>query len=104
DYEDVTMIMAQTLIKLKAEKAKLLDEQIVQKLHDEKVQKAAARDKQEKVNMEKALELQRQYDDKEENIDCSVVAEQVQERHLDSIRKYQNLKKKPVSIAQARKI
>nr|GEX18850.1 xylulose kinase-1 [Tanacetum cinerariifolium] len=29
--------------------------------------------------------------------------EQVQERHLDSIRKYQNLKKKPVSIAQARK-
>nr|GEY92371.1 hypothetical protein [Tanacetum cinerariifolium] len=32
---DVTMTMAQTLIKLKAEKAKLLDEQIAQKLHDE---------------------------------------------------------------------
>nr|GEX94232.1 ribonuclease H-like domain, reverse transcriptase, RNA-dependent DNA polymerase [Tanacetum cinerariifolium] len=79
DDEDVTMTMAQTLIKLKAKKAKLLDEPIAQKLHDE------------------------EYDDKEENIDWSAVAEQVQERHLDSIKKYQNLKKKPVSIAQARK-
>nr|GEW03985.1 hypothetical protein [Tanacetum cinerariifolium] len=69
DDEDVIMKMAQTLIKLKAEKAKLLDEQIAQKLHDEEVQKAAARDKQEKADMERALELQKQYDDKEENID-----------------------------------
>nr|GEX59321.1 uncharacterized mitochondrial protein AtMg00810-like [Tanacetum cinerariifolium] len=69
DDEDVTIIMAQTLIKLKAEKAKLFDEQIAQKLHDEEVQKAAARDKQERADMERALELQRQYDDKEENID-----------------------------------
>nr|GEU86545.1 hypothetical protein [Tanacetum cinerariifolium] len=61
DDEDVIMTMAQTLIKMKEEKAKLLDEQIAQKLYDE------------------------------------------EERHLDSIRKYQNLKKKPVSIAQARK-
>nr|GEX86736.1 hypothetical protein [Tanacetum cinerariifolium] len=37
DDEDVTMTMAQTLIKLKAEKAKLLDEQIAQSLHDEEV-------------------------------------------------------------------
>nr|GEW44523.1 copia protein [Tanacetum cinerariifolium] len=69
DDEDVIMTMAQTFIKLKAEKAKILNEQ---------------------------------FDDKEENIDWSVF-EQVQERHLDSIRKYQNLKKKPVLIAQARK-
>nr|GEV96121.1 ribonuclease H-like domain-containing protein [Tanacetum cinerariifolium] len=47
DDEEVTMTMAQTLIKLKAEKAKLIDEHIAQKLHDEQVQKAAARDKQE---------------------------------------------------------
>nr|GEW70504.1 hypothetical protein [Tanacetum cinerariifolium] len=73
DDEDVTMKMAQTLIKMKAKKAKLLDGQIAQKLHDE------------------------------ENIDWSAAAKQVQERHLDSIKKYQNLKKKPVSIAQARK-
>nr|GEV66025.1 putative reverse transcriptase, RNA-dependent DNA polymerase [Tanacetum cinerariifolium] len=35
DDKDVTMSMDQSLIKLKAEKAKLLDEQIAQKLHDE---------------------------------------------------------------------
>nr|GEX41233.1 hypothetical protein [Tanacetum cinerariifolium] len=45
DDKDVIMTMAQTLIKLKAEKAKILDEQITQKLHDKEVQKAAARDK-----------------------------------------------------------
>nr|GEX09387.1 hypothetical protein [Tanacetum cinerariifolium] len=39
DDEDVTMTMAQTLIKLKAEKAKLIDEQIAKKLHDKEVQK-----------------------------------------------------------------
>nr|GEV21810.1 hypothetical protein [Tanacetum cinerariifolium] len=37
DDEEVTMTMAQTLIKLKIEKAKLLDEQIAQKLYDEEV-------------------------------------------------------------------
>nr|GEV06476.1 hypothetical protein [Tanacetum cinerariifolium] len=41
DDEEVTMTMAQTLIKLKAEKAKLLYEHIAQRLHDEEVQKAA---------------------------------------------------------------
>nr|GEV38532.1 hypothetical protein [Tanacetum cinerariifolium] len=46
------------------------------KLHDEEIQKATARDKQEKADMERALELQRQYDDKEENIYWSDVAEQ----------------------------
>nr|GEW55577.1 hypothetical protein [Tanacetum cinerariifolium] len=37
--------------------------------------------------------------DDEEN----AVPEQIQEKHLDNIRKYQSLKRKPVSIAQARK-
>nr|GEY53223.1 hypothetical protein [Tanacetum cinerariifolium] len=75
DDEDVTMTMTQTLIKMKAEKAKLLDEQIAQKLLDEEVEKAAARDKQENDDLERAQVLQKQ--------------------------KYQSLKKKPVSIAQA---
>nr|GEW67397.1 retrovirus-related Pol polyprotein from transposon TNT 1-94 [Tanacetum cinerariifolium] len=47
-------------------KANFLDEQIAQRLHDEEVQKATARDKQEKADSERALELQKQYDDKEE--------------------------------------
>nr|GEW46583.1 hypothetical protein [Tanacetum cinerariifolium] len=69
DDEDVTMTMAQTLIKLKVEKARILDEQMAQKLHDEEVQKATARDKQERTNKERALVLQKQYNDKEDTID-----------------------------------
>nr|GEZ07801.1 hypothetical protein [Tanacetum cinerariifolium] len=103
DDEEVTMIMAQTLIKMKAEKAKILDEQIAQRLHDEEIKKAAAREKQEKDDLERAKVLQQQYDDKEENIDWNVVVEQIQEKYLDNIRKYQSLKKKQVFIAQARK-
>nr|GEX07513.1 hypothetical protein [Tanacetum cinerariifolium] len=76
-----------TLIKMKAEKAKLLDEQIAKRLHDEEVEKAAPRDKQEKDDLERAQVLQKQYDDKEENIDWNVVAEQIQEKHLDNIKK-----------------
>nr|GEY38702.1 hypothetical protein [Tanacetum cinerariifolium] len=40
---------------------------------------------------------------KKKNIDWSAIAEQVKERHLDSIKKYQYLKKKPISIAHAKK-
>nr|GEV73164.1 ribonuclease H-like domain, reverse transcriptase, RNA-dependent DNA polymerase [Tanacetum cinerariifolium] len=78
DDEEVTMTMAQTLIKMKAEKARLLNEQIAKRLHDEEVEQAAAREKQEQDDLEKA-------------------------KHLDNIRKYQSLKRKPVFVAQARK-
>nr|GEY75370.1 hypothetical protein [Tanacetum cinerariifolium] len=103
DDEEVTMIMAQILIKMKAQKAKLIDEQIAKRLHDEEVEQAAAREKQKKDDLERAKVLQQQYEDKEENIDWNVVAEQIQEKHLDNIRKYQSLKRKQISIAQARK-
>nr|GEZ41735.1 uncharacterized mitochondrial protein AtMg00810-like [Tanacetum cinerariifolium]GEZ41995.1 uncharacterized mitochondrial protein AtMg00810-like [Tanacetum cinerariifolium] len=63
DDEQVTMSMAQTLIKMKAEKARILDEQMDKRLHDE----------------------------------------EMQEKHLDNIKKYQSLKRKLISIAQARK-
>nr|GEV37389.1 hypothetical protein [Tanacetum cinerariifolium] len=58
DDEEVTMTMAQILIKMKAEKAKLIDEQIAKSLHDEEVVKVAARDKQEKDDVERAQVLQ----------------------------------------------
>nr|GEW42380.1 hypothetical protein [Tanacetum cinerariifolium] len=54
DDEEVTMTMAQTLIKMKVEKAKLLDEQLAQRLHDEEVEK----EKQEKYDLERAKVLQ----------------------------------------------
>nr|GEX72504.1 hypothetical protein [Tanacetum cinerariifolium] len=54
DDEEVTMTMAQTLIKMKDEKAKLLDEQIAQRLYDEEIEKDAAKEKQEKDDLERA--------------------------------------------------
>nr|GEW86418.1 hypothetical protein [Tanacetum cinerariifolium] len=101
--EEVTMTMAQTLIKMKAEKARLLDEQMAKRLHDEEVEQAATREKQEQDDFKRAQELQQQYDQKQENIDWNIVAEQMQEKHLDNIKKYQSLKRKPISAAQARK-
>nr|GEV38887.1 hypothetical protein [Tanacetum cinerariifolium] len=79
------------------------DEEMAKRLHDKEVEQAVAKEKQEKVNLEKAKGLQQQYDEKHENIDWNVIAEQIQERHLDNIRKYLSLKRKPVSIAQTRK-
>nr|GEZ58935.1 hypothetical protein [Tanacetum cinerariifolium] len=61
------------------------DEEIAQKLHDEEVQKAAARDRQEKADIKRALELQRQYDDKEDNIDWSDVVEQESFKKLKAV-------------------
>nr|GEZ21323.1 hypothetical protein [Tanacetum cinerariifolium] len=49
DDEEVTMTMSQTLIKMKAEKARLLDEQMAKRLHNKEVKQAAAREKQEKM-------------------------------------------------------
>nr|GEZ34096.1 hypothetical protein [Tanacetum cinerariifolium] len=85
------------------EKSLRASKTIAQKLHDEEVQKVTGRDEQERADMEKALELQRQLDEREDDIDWSVVAKQVKERQTDSIKRYQDLKKKPVSVAQARK-
>nr|GEX92311.1 hypothetical protein [Tanacetum cinerariifolium] len=60
DDEEVTMTMAQTIIKMKAKKARLLDEQMAKRLHDEEVKQDAAREKQEKDDLEKAKVLQKQ--------------------------------------------
>nr|GFB83972.1 hypothetical protein [Tanacetum cinerariifolium] len=44
DDEEVTMTMAQTPIKMKAKKARLLNEKMAKRLHDEEVEQAAARE------------------------------------------------------------
>ncbi|GJX70752.1 hypothetical protein Tco_0307923 [Tanacetum coccineum] len=81
------------------------DEKVAQKLNDEEMARAAAREEQERADFEKALELQKQLDEREEtdNIDWNTVAEQLLGRQSDTIKRYQTLKKKPVSVAQARK-
>ncbi|GJW19574.1 hypothetical protein Tco_0027010 [Tanacetum coccineum] len=55
------------------------DEKVAQKLNDKEMARAAAREEQERIDFEKALE------------------------QSDTIRRCQTLKKKPVSLAQARK-
>ncbi|GKE97942.1 hypothetical protein Tco_0021293 [Tanacetum coccineum] len=67
--------------------------------------RAAAREEQERIDFEKSLELQKQLDERKEtdNIDWNTVAEKVQERESDTIKSYKTLKKKPISVAQARK-
>nr|GEW25496.1 hypothetical protein [Tanacetum cinerariifolium] len=103
DDEKVTMSMAQTLIKMKAKKARILDEQMEKRLQDEEIEQVAARERQEKEDLKRAKVLQQQYDQKQEDIDWNIVADQMQEKHLDNVKKYQSLKRIPISIAQARK-
>nr|GEW23836.1 hypothetical protein [Tanacetum cinerariifolium] len=82
DDEEVTMTMAQTLNKIKAKKARILDDQMAKRLQDEEIEQAAAKEKQEKEDLEKT---------------------KMQEKHLDNIKKYQILKRKLISVAQSRK-
>nr|GEW25925.1 hypothetical protein [Tanacetum cinerariifolium] len=114
--EEITLVEMKTQANLGAElqerkdddndaikDARLLDDQMAKRLHDEEIEQATAREKQKKDDLEKAKVLQKQYVDKQENIDWNVVVEEMQEKHLDNIRKYQSLKRKPISIAQAKK-
>nr|GFA43815.1 hypothetical protein [Tanacetum cinerariifolium] len=59
DDEEVTITMDQTLIKMKAEKERLLDEQIAKRLHDDEVEKVAAKEKKEHDDLERAKVLQK---------------------------------------------
>nr|GEV81467.1 uncharacterized mitochondrial protein AtMg00810-like [Tanacetum cinerariifolium] len=72
--DEVTMSIAQRIIKMKAEKARLLNEQMAKRLHDEEAKQAAAREKQEKDDLEKAKGLQQQNDEKQENLDWNNIA------------------------------
>nr|GEW12508.1 hypothetical protein [Tanacetum cinerariifolium] len=79
------------------------DEEMAKRLQDEEIKKTAARERQEKEDLERAKVLQQQYDQKQEDIDWNIIAEQMQEKHLDNVKKYQSLKRKPISVAQAMK-
>nr|GFA42814.1 hypothetical protein [Tanacetum cinerariifolium] len=78
DDKEVTMTMAQTLIKIKAKKQRILDEQMAKRIQDKEIEQAAVRERQEKEDLERAKVLQQQYDQKQEDIYWNVVAEQMQ--------------------------
>nr|GEV69445.1 hypothetical protein [Tanacetum cinerariifolium] len=97
--EDVTVVKEVNVV----EPTVFEDEEMAKRLQDKEIKQVAAREKQEKEDLERAKVIQQQYDQKQENIDRNVIAEQMQENHLDNIKKYQSLKRKPISVAQARK-
>ncbi|GKC61016.1 hypothetical protein Tco_1088614 [Tanacetum coccineum] len=73
---------------------------------DEEQTKALEQQEQERANLEAALKLQKQFDQERkeaDNIDWNKIVKQVQERQSGSMIRYQALKKKPVTVAQARK-
>ncbi|GJY64296.1 hypothetical protein Tco_0465756 [Tanacetum coccineum] len=76
------------------------DEEIAKKLNEEEMAKAAAREEQKRIDFEKALEIQKQLDQRKEtnDIDWNTIVEQVQERQSGSMIRYQTLKKKPVRM------
>nr|GFA72062.1 hypothetical protein [Tanacetum cinerariifolium] len=69
DDEEVTMSMAQTLIKMKAEKSRIFDEHMAKRLQDEEIKQAATSERHEKEDLDRAKVLQQQYDQKQEDID-----------------------------------
>nr|GEZ62714.1 hypothetical protein [Tanacetum cinerariifolium] len=71
--KEVVVMDAETQGRLHQEDFSAAEPTIAQKLHDEEIQKATVRDKQEKADMQRAIEIQKQYDDKEENIDWGAV-------------------------------
>ncbi|GJZ27617.1 hypothetical protein Tco_0572264 [Tanacetum coccineum] len=90
-----------------------VDEELAKKLFEEECarfnaeQEARAKEEQEqeKSDFEVAQELQKQLDErrKANSIEWNTIVEQLQERQSDTIKRYQALKRKPISVAQARK-
>nr|GEV44760.1 hypothetical protein [Tanacetum cinerariifolium] len=60
DDEEVTMTMAHTLITMKAKKSRILDEQVAKRQQDKEIKQAAAREKHDKEDLERAKVLQEQ--------------------------------------------
>ncbi|GKD43577.1 hypothetical protein Tco_1268222 [Tanacetum coccineum] len=78
------------------------DEELVQKLHAKELAKSTARQEQEKYDFEKALELQKQLEEREE-----VVATSTQAHDIDwsdpAVIRYHALQNKSFSIAEVKK-
>ncbi|GJW53015.1 hypothetical protein Tco_0097100 [Tanacetum coccineum] len=82
------------------------DIELARKIEGEEQAKALKLQEQEKANFEAALKIQKQLDQERkeaDDIDWQKIVEQVQERQFSSMIRYQTLKRKPVTVAQARK-
>nr|GEW10354.1 putative ribonuclease H-like domain-containing protein [Tanacetum cinerariifolium] len=95
DMEESTTRTASLKVQIKDKcKAKLVDEPKVLKLRKAQIA----------IDAEVARRIKAEWNaDMQDNIDWNKVVKQVQSRQSDAVRKYQALKRKPVSVAQARK-
>ncbi|GKA81709.1 hypothetical protein Tco_0788401 [Tanacetum coccineum] len=83
-----------------------IDRELARRIEEEEQAKALEQQEQERTNFEAALKLQKQLDQERkeaDDIDWKKIVEQVQERQFGSMIRYQTLKKKPLTVAQARK-
>nr|GFA41740.1 hypothetical protein [Tanacetum cinerariifolium] len=80
-----------------------LDEELEPKLYDEELAKEEARQEQKRYNLEKALELQRQLDERKENVPKGDQAKEIDWNDPQVLR-YHTLQNRPFSKAKVRKI
>ncbi|GKE87628.1 hypothetical protein Tco_1565103, partial [Tanacetum coccineum] len=82
------------------------DEELAKKVQEEEQTKELEQQEQERANLEATLNLQKQKNQERkatDDIDWSKIVDQAQERQSGSIIRYHYFKRKPVTIAQARK-
>ncbi|GKA10224.1 hypothetical protein Tco_0689657 [Tanacetum coccineum] len=82
------------------------DEELATNIQEEEQTKVLEQQEQERANLEASLNLQKQFDQERkaaDDIDWSKTVKQAQERQSGSIIIYHSFKKKPVTVAQARK-
>nr|GEU91024.1 hypothetical protein [Tanacetum cinerariifolium] len=89
--EDVTLVDVDTTIEIDADIQRRMEEDVTT-VKEVNVAEPTVFDDEE-VTMTMAQTL----------IKMNVIVEQMQEKHLDNIKKYQSLKRKPIFVAQARK-
>nr|GEZ64607.1 hypothetical protein [Tanacetum cinerariifolium] len=79
-----------------------LDEDLAQKLYAEELAKETSRQEQEKYNLEKALELQRKLDKREEDVDKGDQTKEI-DWNDPTVLRYHALQNRPFSKAEVRK-
>nr|GFA37297.1 hypothetical protein [Tanacetum cinerariifolium] len=99
-------IMQETELPKKIKKREIiqlsLDEELAQKLYAEELAKETARQEQEKYNLDKALELQRQLDKREKDVDKGDQAQKI-DWNDPIVLRYYALQNRPFSKAEVRK-
>nr|GEY75489.1 protein FAR1-related sequence 5 [Tanacetum cinerariifolium] len=106
DVRSKVCIMQETKLPKKIKKREMiqlsLDEELAQKLHAKELAKETARQEQERYNLEKALELQKQLDQRKEDVDKGDPTQDI-DWNDPKVLRYHALQNKVFSKAKVRK-